>query len=753
MSLVCNGYQSLDFQVNSLRCPFKGRAFFLALMLFFVLATNNAFAGGRWVDPDADVCSAAPVNWSSGSLAISSATCIPATSANAVTVNSGASVGTLTNAGEIGRNYTAPYTGLLNNGTINMIVNGDGTAADQEIYAITNNGVIGTDSTNGIQNNGSMDSLTNNVNGIISTFKNGDGAIINSIYNYGQIGNNHSTVAIDNTSGSLIYLNNYGTILGTVNLSAINETHITMYGLNAKLNGDLSIVPGSSMLLTMDIGNSSGQTANFTTQGNIGSSYVSPNPIDLGNSSALTNFNVNAGSTLNISNGNSIYATSFVNSGTVTVAAGSIGTIVTPNNYSSDGAFPTPHTITTAGTYTQSGKYLVGINGSNYGKLVINGPVTFQPGSSIGINPGSTVKGKTTYSGILTASSITGTPTTSSGAYKQGYATYGYTTAVAGNQVNLTTDAGVATTVDPPRANQANTIIQLSMISNQPVEDRMNWMVGKAYQGTTLDNHAWITPYGSWGKQSDHQSAYTQNILGIAMGADNNITPDLFVGGALMVGNSRLGGIDQATQENFSAKNYQATVYGKYLFDETWHAKAYVTVGTNRSTLNRYDEFAFMPASANVNSMYGGIYTGIEKHFSITPNQKFIPSIIVNYTKANVAGYTDSIGNTVQSQTAQSLITGGSAMYQINFDDYDRLQIKAGAGYDSMTKQSILQSTTADGLPVTLVGITPSGFIYNTGISYQRTVERDTYVSLGYYYMGSTGYQANILSATYKRMF
>jgi hypothetical protein len=568
---------------------------------------------------------------------------------------------------------------------------------------------VGPQTRIGLLNYGTINSIVNSTTGNIA-----------SLVNYGTIGAGAGTYAIDTHDAVLWKIDNYGTLNGNLYLGAPGATAtLNIYGTSARITGDVTTATQTDVY----VGDST-HTAIFTTEGNFGAA-----------SSTLTSFNVGSGSTLNTHNGLQIYADAFNNSGTIGVGSGQTAT------------------ITSSGGYTQSGAYLIGINGASYGKLVINGPVTFQSGSSIGINSGSTVKGKTTYSGILTATSITGAPTTGSGTYKQGYATYGYTTAIAGNQVNLTTDAGVATTVDPPRANQANTIIQLSMISNQPVEDRMNWMVGKAYQGTTVDNHAWITPYGSWGKQSDHQSAYTQNILGLAMGADNNITPELFVGGAIMVGNSRLGGIDPATQENFAAKNYQATVYGKYLLDETWHAKAYVTVGTNRSTLNRYDEFAFMPASANVNSMYGGIYTGIEKHFSITPNQKFIPSIIVNYTQANVAGYTDSIGNTVQSQTAQSLITGGSAMYQINFDDYDRLQIKAGAGYDSMTKQSSLQSTTVNGMPVTLVGITPSSFIYNTGISYQRTVERDTYISLGYYYMGSTGYQANILSATYKKMF
>ncbi len=645
---------------------------FLTLLLF----ANLAFAGGGggWTDPDAEggACTGSPTVWSSGNKSIAASECIPATSANSITVNSGSSVGTLTNLGEIGQGITAPYSGLLNNGVIQKIINGDGASADPELYSITNNGVIGSNSSNGISNLGELYTITNNTGGTISTIQYGNGAYITTINNYGQIGNSRSSVAIDNTNGVLVTLNNYGTILGKVNLGSVMETHITMLGNNARLNGDVTIIPSSSMWLTMDIGNSSGQTSVFTTQGNIGSSAVSPNPSDLGNSDALNTFTVNQGSTLNISDGNLIYATSFVNSGTVSVSAGDTATIVTPTNYSSCGiACVTP----TLGSYTQSGRLEIGINGNSYGKLVVNGPVTFQSGASFGLKAGSTVNASTSYN-VLSATSIAGTSLLAgaSGKLIQGTTIYGYSLNQAGGNLNVVTDSGSASK-DPPAANQANSILKIVAATSQPVEDRLNWMTGGAYKGTTADNRAWITPYTSWGFQGDNSGAYgyAQSVSGIALGADSRISPDFYIGAAFAFGGSKLTGNSAATNEDFSGQNYQATAYYKHLIDPTVHLKGYTTLGLNHTSTSRFDTELLQTANANFNSYYIALNGALEKHLSIDEDQQFIPSITVNYAGVKADAYIDTLKESVNAQHAQALVFGGNAMYQYLFGPMSRL--------------------------------------------------------------------------------
>ena len=701
------------------------------------LFSQTTFAGGGG---GCSYISVPVVDWTatSGSITLACGNYIEPTSTTAaITVHSGATLDSLINNGNIGFASSgatpATFQGIVNDGTIGSIIN-----------------------------NSTINTIINNASGTI-----GSGG-----------------VAINN--GGLWALTNYGVINGNVVLQTGTTTALKIYGSTARIIGDVVISnasPTSSSELSIGDGI---QTASFTSEGNFGATNYK-----------LTSVSVGSGSTFNLNK--SVYADTFANAGTLNLNTGayissnvtgagtvnvngsfdSAGTMSAGNftiattglfNMNNDvtvsgGAFTNNGNLVLSGNRTVTGNYAQGaagviqiaLDGLNYSKLTITGTASFTSGSTIIIKAGSDPVAGHTYNGVVSATSVSGLTTPVSGTFIENPSeTYHYTITQNGSSLDMFVDTGPVppvNSVDPSRANQANSLIQLAMITTQAVRDRLNWMTGASYQGTTGDNRIWMTPYTSWGMQKDSLGAYKQKISGLIIGGDKPVTDNFYVGGSLAIGGSALKGTDAIPHENFSAKNYQAIIYSKYSFSDSLHLKSYLMGGVNKSDLSRFDVTEGKDANASLTGYYAGGSVSLEKEFQVTEKQKLIPTIGLNYVSALVDKYHDSLNSTYDRQTAKSLVYSVGTMYQYSFDANDRLQLKYERGYDPLAKQGVLNSTNDDRKQFQLIGIVPGKHLENAGINYHRTLKANSFLDFDYHIMQSEGYKAEMVSASFHYMF
>ena len=721
--------------------PIQNASFRVAPLIFIcsiALFSKAAFAGGG----GCSYISVPVVDWTatSGSITLACGNSIvPDATTASITVHAGATLDS-----------------LINNGNIGFALSG---ATPSSFQGIVNNGTIGS-----ITNNNMINTIVNNASGTI-----GSGG-----------------VAISN--GGLWSLTNYGVINGNVVLQTGTTTDFKIYGAGARIIGDVVISnPSPTSGSTLSIGDGT-HTASFTSEGNFGATNYK-----------LTSLSIGSGSTFNLNK--SVYADTFTNAGTLNLNTGAqiftdvsgSGAVNVNGTFDSAGAISAANfTIGTAGifnmnndvtissgSFTNQGNLVIAsnraitgnynqastgviqitLNGASFSQLSITGTATFASysGASIIIKPGSDPIAGHTYSTILSAGALSGVTSSVSGTFIENPSeTYHYTITQNGSTLDMFVDTGpipAVNSVDPPRANQANSLIQLAMITTQAVRDRLNWMSGASYQGTTADNRVWMTPYTSWGTQKDSLGAYNQKISGLIIGGDKPVTDNFYVGGSLAIGGSALKGTDAIPHENFSAKNYQAILYSKYSFADTWHLKSYLMAGINKSDLSRFDVTEAKDSNASLTGYYAGGSVSLEKEFQVTEKQKLIPTLGLNYVSALVDKYHDSLNSTYDRQTAKSLVYSAGGMYQYSFSPNDRLQLKYERGYDALAKQGILNSTNDDRQQFQLIGIVPGKQLENAGINYHRTLKANSFLDFDYHIMQSEGYKAEMVSASFHYMF
>ncbi len=719
--------------------------------------------------------------------------------------NSG-TIGAITNSGTIGsvtNNESSVIDAITNNerGVVGTITN-LGT-----ISTITNSGVMST-----ITNDerGVISTITNNERGFISGKEGGkdysldlqNRRYITIVDNYGILqGSVNLGISSLNIYGSSARVE--GDVNGNGDVSVMHGANFTTEGnfsarsftnqgtLNlghtifsdVANDGTLNLQAGSSIAGNVtgagDVVVKSGAT--FTTAGSFtDSSFTNQGTLNLGHS--VSTGIANSG-TLNLQAGSSI-AGNVIGTGDVNVTSAS--------NFTSGGSFDVHsfgvadtaifnmnNSITVSNAFTNAGRLVlsssqavvgnynqtstgviqIALDGSTFSKLSVTSIATFTGYSllSIVIKPGSEPISGHTYGSILSASSIAGVTSLSSKVFIENPSeSYKYTIVQNGNNLDLIVDSDLTpavNSIDPPRANQANSLIQLAMITTQAVRDRLNWMSGSAYQGTTVDNRLWITPYTSWGRQNDDVAAYKQKISGVIIGGDKPLNDNFYVGGSFAICGSSLKGTEAISHENFSAKNYQAILYSKYSFADSWHLKNYLMAGINKSDLSRYDVTLASDANASLTGYYAGVNVSLEKEFQVSEKQKIIPTIGLNYVSSLINKYKDSLDSVYERQTAKSLVYSIGGMYQYSFDASDRFQLNYERGYDPLAKQGILNSTNDDHQQYKLFGAVTGHQNQNVGVNYHRTIKPNSFLDFDYHVMTSTNYKAEMVSASFHYMF
>jgi hypothetical protein len=721
----------------------------------------------------------------------------------------------ITNSGTIGEITNSGIIGSVTNNrdsTINNITNNErgvvGTITNSgTISTITNSGTISTITNN---ESGVINTITNNEGGSISgkdggkdysldlqnrrdvTIVNNYGTLqgdvnlgINTLNIYGSsarvLGNVNGTGDVSVMRGASFTTDGNFAAGSFTNQGTLNLGHSVSTGIAN--SGTLNLQSGSSIAGNVtgagDVVVKSG--ANFTSAGSFtDSSFTNQGTLNLGHS--VSTGIANSG-TLNLQSGSSIAgnvtgagdvivtsATNFTSGGSFDVHSFGVSdtaifnmnnSITVSNAFTNAGRLVLSSNQTVIGNYNQTptGVIQIALDGITFSKLSVTSIAAFTGYSTISIviKPGSEPVSGHTYGSILSANSITGVSALSSKVFVENPSeSYNYTIVQNGNNLDLIVDSlstPAVNSIDPPRANQANSLIQLAMITTQAVRDRLNWMSGSAYQGTTGDNRVWMTPYTSWGTQKDNLGAYNQKISGLIIGGDKPVTDNFYVGGSVAIGGSALKGTDAIPHENFSAKNYQAILYSKYSFADTWHLKSYLMAGINKSDLSRFDVSEAKDSNASLTGYYAGGSVSLEKEFQVTEKQKLIPTVGLNSVFSLVDSYKDSLNSSYDRQTAKSLVYSVGGMYQYSFGPNDRLQLKYERGYDPLAKKGVLNSTNDDKQQFQLLGIIPGHQIENAGVNYHRTIKANSFLDFDYHIMASTNYKAEMVSASFHYMF
>ena len=640
-------------------------------------------------------------------------------------VASSALSGNLTNTGNItasasveSGNGASAYGIVLANMTMggNLINSGS-------VSALTSNGSatkagIGLAFMSGSQVSGS---LQNDLNASIRGDQIGiqidsTSGITGGIDNRGTI--HGGTTALDLANTTPFTITNRGTLSGNVNLGVNTLTILSTGAIsNGNVVGTLSGATG-----VVNIGDTSGNTADFTAQGNF---------------TGLSAFNINTGSTLHSYNALSIDASTITNSGTLSVAAG--------------------HTVSINGAYTQTGTYQWGaitnaIGG--YGVVNVTGAATLT-GSTFAIKPGSNLA-IGTYSGILSATSLTGGNSLAGGTYYN----LAYAIVPETGDANIL-DLVVTRSLNPTpllSGGQANAVIQLATESLSVLHDRANRMSGKSYEGTSVDNHIWIAPYGSQGDQNGNGTVdgYSHRTAGIAFGADNNYSGDWRLGAALSFGHSDVSGDNTTNVDRLRINSYQVASYAKGKIRDMVDLTFIASLATDRSSTSRNDTTAStlpVTATADYSGWHGTAGIEVAHSYPLNEKQTITPKIGVDYIHAHVNGYTDSDSLKVEKQTANALVfsTGGEYVYA--FDGGGRFIANVGIRYDTMAEQSTITSTLNGGAPYTTTGINPGHTAYQGGIGYEVLRDKGATILIKYDTYKRSGYFSNMASVNVKVPF
>ncbi|WP_071461916.1 hypothetical protein, partial [Polynucleobacter asymbioticus] len=691
---------------------------------------------------------------------------------NAISVTNGTVTGGITNTGLISgalgavvvANHSTLLGGITNTGLItatNAILVGSSSYVDSINNQSLSGSQVGT-ITGGhhgvaITNGGAVGSITNA--GLISGSIDGIGVSANStilgtINNSGTIAGNTYSVNLLNSANAFT-VDNSGTLLGAANIG-INTLNLS--GSNAVVAGSIT---GTSSSTVNVLGN-------FSSGGDIAVGAV-----NISNTGALTlnnNVNVNTGTG------------TLTNAGNLIVAAGNAPTIT--GNYAQSGKYSVGITnnsaygklFATGNAVFTGSAYSFGINpGSTVAANQTYGLIFKAAGGISGFNSysGTFVSGTSSYAYSVLQDAIDPTALDLSvGA--QTINTINYVPNVLANNNPSAVGAATALTViaNGTPGSMAPAITALNSLSgkaqsnaisqtvpliagafsqatystqralNQIVQSRMDSGLGLArgeeFIGT---DQFWMKPYGSWSNQNDQAgvSGYKASAGGIVLGVDKEYSVNSRVGAMLAIDNTNITSNSAAAPNSGVVNNYQMGLYGTYRLDPTLHVNYQADMGINQNKGTRTINFVqSAAASSNYYSYSAHAGTGISKQMPIAEGTTFIPSVRVDYFGMQANGYTETgassgLNLNVNQQTYQELMTTADLRLDQALTPKSKIVINGGAGYDSMNKQTQINSVFTGGGPTFATnGLQTSPVLYHAGVGFVGTDKNGIEYSVRY---------------------
>ena len=566
------------------------------------------------------------------------------TSAAAINIAAGGSVGSLSNSGAI---LSASGPGIMNAGTLGGVAN-SGT-----ITSVLNNGSIVSSQGTAIANFGAgaiLNGITNTASGLIQ----------------GGAGNG-SGVAIDDSGGTTraLTINNAGAVIGAIKLGPKGDTLNVTGG---SITGNIVGMTGSSDIVNFN------PTGTFTTGGsiaNVDTVNVTGGTLVLANPSTSTygasTFNVGSGAVTDMNAG--IQASVVNNAGLLNVGSGS-------------------QTIT--GNYVQAttgslGVTVLGTGAANAGKLTVTGTATILGGANavsvhvpVSVDPFGLAGGSWH---VLTAGSLTATASALTALSDNAGIAFGLTDSTtdlilsalqqSSSQIQAAAANDVATIFSPfpgtptqaqlqARAFLTQVFVGIASSGNFALAHTLDTLLSRltALQALQLNNQLlpgtvtggsfnlttttntlgageanifshltlarlepgqtglaagdavgrgftfWGQPFGAVTSQGarDGFDGYDAGTYGITLGADTLVTPQFRAGVALTLSNTNLsynGSLSGNTGEVFTG---ELGLYGTYYLPDNFFID-----GLLAFAYNHYNQKNLISAlNLNMNSDYGG---------------------------------------------------------------------------------------------------------------------------------------------------
>jgi len=277
---------------------------------------------------------------------------------------------------------------------------------------------------------------------------------------------------------------------------------------------------------------------------------------------------------------------------------------------------------------------------------------------------------------------------------------------------------------------------------NQIVQSRMDSGLGLArgeeFIGT---DQFWMKPYGSWSNQNDQAgvSGYKASSGGIVLGVDKEYSINSRLGAMLAIDNTNITSNSTAAPNSGVVNNYQMGLYGTYKLDPTLHVNYQADMGINQNKGTRNINFIqSASASSNYYSYSAHAGTGISKQMPIAEGTTFIPSVRVDYFGMQANGYTETgassgLNLNVNQQTYQELMTTADLRLDQALTPKSKIVINGGAGYDSMNKQTQINSVFTGGGPTFATnGLQTSPMLYHAGVGFVGTDKNGIEYSVRY---------------------
>jgi outer membrane autotransporter protein len=593
----------------------------------------------------------------------------------------GGTIGTLTNSGVISGSAGINNGGIALVGAINA-VSGAGS-----IGTLINSGTI-TGTQFGINNVGTIDTLTNNAGSILATNLSGqaitNGGSIGTITNNGGkiiasgssgtgIGNSGTIGTITNSgtiSGGTNAIFSSGTILGAVSNSGVIAGNInvgqdlTITGGSSSTLGTLTGFTGSGLIrannLTFD--NNAFQLLGDDIIANSGAGTVTNNgTLQLNTAQTITgNYTQASAGLLKIGVTNSTTYGSLNISGNVNMAGDHI--LITPivGTLSSGETFTI---VTDSGTANYSGitatvaGFNANISTANSGEdLIITLAALTSGGSNTYANIGQPAGGVAyTMGGVLDQISASGNPNFDS------LFTAFNNQSPAGQKLAL---KQLAPNQMTPQLAATNALANQNMqviSQHQDVTQANNGAIGQAAGSAFQSGIFWgqITGGTALRETTGNTDGYRQNFYGLTVGADKAVGDDTTVGAALGWMHGDAMGADGLSGTDVNMDSVQLTGYGAHRFGPAF-IDAMLGASYNMFNQSRYVGFLNDTANASYDGMQYMAHMDAGWNFPVD-HTVFTPLVGLQYIRTDNDAYQEHNGGiadlSVGHQGSNSLTT------------------------------------------------------------------------------------------------
>lgn len=291
---------------------------------------------------------------------------------------------------------------------------------------------------------------------------------------------------------------------------------------------------------------------------------------------------------------------------------------------------------------------------------------------------------------------------------------------------------------------------------NRTIRARQDVTHGIASGDSFVTNrNGWVKVLGSRADQNDDGvvHGYKANTTGVIAGADGELSPAARVGLAFAYSTTNVD--SNGNNQHAKLDSYQLVGYGSNSLNANTSVDWQLDYGHNRNRGDRYITFLNQSASASYNSSSFHVGAGVGRSIPMSnPATVFVPSIRADYTHINEDGYTDSLGNTIDSRNTNEFVIGVDGKVSHALSDTTKLIANLGVDYKTGNNDSSLNVTfPGGGASFAAQGIKPSRTTVEGGLGVVINSSKAVEVTARYDFSARSGYNDQTASIKVKVPF